>query len=327
MHRSGCADLPASAVGLVPALQSTQPELTGARRSESTPPAARPVNSSGAMSYHRPAHDCDNARAARRGGFFHSFRQRRSVDPGSGREPAAILTFVTPVPVHGRDEARVHGSTCRLDSPPRAARPRGGRRDQQAAPTSAQHQLERLFNVDGVEPQPGHGAFIADLAEVDPGFVDAASIEVLDGRNHGPSPVLVAVHAITDRRGETPTDPARAALALLTVGRGLDTDLWVLQTQMDRHFALMSLRRQLSALAPPAFGVLRTDIGRGRPPRRGRVQGRMREIGARMALGGDGPRVVRQLVAGGPQAGPLPRRPARLARAARALPVVSNAVG
>ena len=39
------------------------------------------------------------------------------------------------------------------------------------------------FNVDGFEPPTDHGAFIADRAEVDPGFFNAAGIELLHGRN------------------------------------------------------------------------------------------------------------------------------------------------
>ena len=39
------------------------------------------------------------------------------------------------------------------------------------------------FNVDGFEPPTDHGAFIADRAEVDHGFFEAAGIEILRGRN------------------------------------------------------------------------------------------------------------------------------------------------
>ena len=39
------------------------------------------------------------------------------------------------------------------------------------------------FNVAGFEPPTGHGAFIADRAEVDPGSFEAAGIEMLRGRN------------------------------------------------------------------------------------------------------------------------------------------------
>ena len=45
-------------------------------------------------------------------------------------------------------------------------------------------------------------------------------------------------------------DARLVALALLTAGRELDPDLWVLETKtMDRHLALMRLPQQLSAFA------------------------------------------------------------------------------
>ena len=100
----------------------------------------------------------------------------------------------------------------------------------------------------------------------------------------------------------TSTDPERTALALLTAGRGVDPDLWVLETKtMDRHLALMSLPQQLSAFVLSAFGVLAlalAAVGLYGVVSYSVAQ-RTREIGIRMALGADAPRVVRQLVAGG----------------------------
>ena len=39
------------------------------------------------------------------------------------------------------------------------------------------------FYVDGFEPPTDHSAFVADRAEVKPGFFEAAGIEILRGRN------------------------------------------------------------------------------------------------------------------------------------------------
>ena len=39
------------------------------------------------------------------------------------------------------------------------------------------------FNVDGFELPAGHGAFIADRVELEPGFFEAAVIEIVRGRN------------------------------------------------------------------------------------------------------------------------------------------------
>ena len=96
--------------------------------------------------------------------------------------------------------------------------------------------------------------------------------------------------------------PERTALALLTAGRDLDPDLRVLETKtMERHLALMRLPLQLSAFVLSAFGVLAlalAAVGLYGVVSYG-VARRTREIGIRKALGADGARVVRLLVAGG----------------------------
>ena len=100
----------------------------------------------------------------------------------------------------------------------------------------------------------------------------------------------------------TSLDPERTALALEAAGRELDPDLRVLETKtMDRHLALMRLPQQLSAFVLSAFGVLAlalAAVGLYGVVSYG-VARRTREIGIRQALGADGPRVVRLLVAGG----------------------------
>ena len=100
----------------------------------------------------------------------------------------------------------------------------------------------------------------------------------------------------------TSVDPERTALALLAAGRELDPDLRVLETKtMDRHLALMRLPQRLSAFVLSAFGVLAlalAAVGLYGVVSYG-VARRTREIGIRKALGADGARVVRLLVAGG----------------------------
>ena len=68
------------------------------------------------------------------------------------------------------------------------------------------------FNVEGFEPPTHHGVFIADRAEVDPLFFEAAAIEILLGRNFNDAdrpdtqPVVIISEAMarrfsTDRDG------------------------------------------------------------------------------------------------------------------------------
>ena len=99
--------------------------------------------------------------------FLRSFRQVQSVDPGFGREPAGVLTFLTPATRFSSDEARVY--TRRLLD-----------RFRELPGVEAVGAISRLhldplststsdFNVAGFEPPGDHGAFIADRTEVDPG--------------------------------------------------------------------------------------------------------------------------------------------------------------
>ena len=98
----------------------------------------------------------------------------------------------------------------------------------------------------------------------------------------------------------TSTDPERTALALQTAGREVEPDLRVFETKtMDRHLALMRLPQLLFAFVLSAFGVLALAAIGLYGVVSYTVSWRRREIGIRMALGADGTRVVRLLVAGG----------------------------
>ena len=348
-------------LGLVPALQSTRPDVAGALRSESAG-GGQPgkLRSRNALVVTQLTISLVLLVGA--GLFLRSFQRVQSVDPGFGREPSALMTFLAPATRFTPDEARVY--TRRLLDRFRAlpgVEAVGAISNLHLNPLS---QRSSDFNVDGFEPPTDHGAFMADRAEVEPGFFEAAGIEIVRGRNFDDadrpdtqSVVIVseamarrfwtdgdAVGRLVRRRddpswlvvgvasdakvrtlGESPRnmiylpysqrftpsltvvartsiDPERTALALLTASRELDPDLWVLETKtMDRHLALMRLPQQLSAFVLSAFGVLAlalAAVGLYGVVSYG-VARRTREIGIRKALGADGPRVVRLLVAGG----------------------------
>ena len=348
-------------LGLVPALQSTRPDVAGALRSESAG-GGQPGQLRWRNALVVTQLTISLVLLVGAGLFLRSFQQVQSVDPGFGREPTALMTFLTPATRFTPDEARVY--TRRLLDRFRAlpgVEAVGAISNLHLNPLSTS---SSDFNVDGFEPPTDHGAFMADRAEVEPGFFEAAGVEIVRGRNFDDAdrpdtqPVVVisetmarrfwtdgdAVGRLVRRRddpswlvvgvasdakvrtlGESPRnmiylpysqrftpsltvvartsiDPERTALALLTASRELDPDLWVLETKtMDRHLALMRLPQQLSAFVLSAFGVLAlalAAVGLYGVVSYG-VARRTREIGIRKALGADGPRVVRLLVAGG----------------------------
>ena len=349
-------------LGLVPVLQSTRPDVAGALRSENAgggqPGQLRWRN---ALVVTQLAISLVLLVGA--GLFLRSFQRVQSVDPGFGREPTALMTFLTPATRFAPDEARVY--TRRLLDRFRAlpgVEAVGAISNLHLNPLS---QRSSDFNVDGFEPPTDHGAFIADRAEVEPGFFETAGIAIVRGRNFNDAdrpdtrPVVIvseamarrfwtggdAVGQLVRRRGDAPpwlvvgvasdakvrqlgesprnmiylpysqrftpsltvvartsVDPERTAHALLTAGRELDPDLRVLDTKtMERHLALMRLPQQLSAFVLSAFGVLAlalAAVGLYGVVSYG-VARRTHEIGIRKALGADGPRVVRLIVAGG----------------------------
>ena len=94
-------------LGLLPALQGTRPDVAGALRSENAgggePGQLRWRN---ALVVAQVAISLVLLVGA--GLFLRSFQRAQSVDPGFGREPTALMTFMTPATRFAPDEARVY---------------------------------------------------------------------------------------------------------------------------------------------------------------------------------------------------------------------------
>ena len=189
-------------LGLVPALQSTRPDVSGALRSESAG-GGQPGQLRWRNALVVAQLTISLVLLVGAGLFLRSFQQVQSVDPGFGREPAAVLTFLTPATRFSPDEARVY--TRRLLD-----------RFRELPGVDAVGAISRLhldplststsdFNVGGFDPPTDHGAFIADRAHVDPGFFEAAGIEILRGRNFSDAdrpdtqPVVIVSEAMARR--------------------------------------------------------------------------------------------------------------------------------
>ena len=189
-------------LGLVPALQSTRPDVAGALRSENAggghPGQLRWRN---ALVVTQLAISLVLLVGA--GLFLRSFQRVQSVDPGFGREPTALMTFLAPATRFAPDEARVY--TRRLLDRFRAlpgVEAVGAISNLHLNPLS---QRTSDFNVDGFEPPTDHGAFIADRVEIEPGFFEAAGIEIVRGRNFNDAdrpdtrPVVIVSDAMARR--------------------------------------------------------------------------------------------------------------------------------
>ena len=189
-------------LGLVPALQSTRPDVAGALRGESAG-GGQPGQLRWRNALVVTQLTISLVLLVGAGLFLRSFQQVQSVDPGFGREPTAIMTFLMSATRFTPDAARVY--TRRLldrfrELPGVEAVGAISNLHLQPLNTSTSD-----FNVDGFEPQTEHGAFIADRAEVEPGFFEAAGIEILRGRNFNDAdrpdtqPVVIISEAMARR--------------------------------------------------------------------------------------------------------------------------------
>ena len=136
-------------LGLVPALQSTRPDVAGALRSENAG-GGQPGQLRWRNALVVTQLTISLVLLVGAGLFLRSFQRVQSVDPGFGREPTALMTFLAPATRFAPDEARVY--TRRLLDRFRAlpgVEAVGAISNLHLNPLS---QRSSDFNVDGFEP-------------------------------------------------------------------------------------------------------------------------------------------------------------------------------
>ncbi len=195
--------------GLAPALQSTRPDVAPTLKDESTG-GGRPRRFTLRNTLVAGQVAASLVLLVFAGLFLRSFQARDAVDPGFGREPTALLTFVVSSERYDQETGRlfVRQYLERLRRLPEVAA--AGMTGNIHLNTTSTNTTD--LNVDGVEPPEGRVGWAVDATEVEPGFFEAAGIPILRGRNFDdrdlPDGVQVAIvnEAFTERfwPGEDP---------------------------------------------------------------------------------------------------------------------------
>ena len=167
-------------IGLVPALQSTRPDVASTLKSE-TAGGGQPGQARWRNVLVVTQLTLSLILLVGAGLFLRSFQSIQAVDPGFGQEPTAILTVMAPTTRFTPEEGRLYMQRLldRFRQLPAVGHV-GVIDNLHLTLTSTQ---SMGFNVDGVEPPAEIDYFSADRAEVEPGFFAAAGIEILSGRN------------------------------------------------------------------------------------------------------------------------------------------------
>ena len=180
MFTLGISVVAGALLGLVPALQSTRPDVAVTLKSE-TAGGGQPGQLKWRSVLVVTQLTVSLLLLVGAGLFLRSAQEVQAVDPGFGRDPTAVMTFMVPTQRYTEDEGRRY--TERLLE-----------RFRQLPGVSAVGIIDRLhlnvvsnqsigFNVDGVEPPPDLQYFSANRAAVDPAFFAAAGIQIVRGRN------------------------------------------------------------------------------------------------------------------------------------------------
>jgi putative ABC transport system permease protein len=165
-------------LGIVPALQSTRPNLASAIKSE-TPGGGQAGRMRWRNSLVVTQLTVSLVILVGAGLFLRSLEQQGSVDPGFGQAPAATLQAEISPDTYSPDEGRVVTRALieRFAALPGVERVGLGH----TLPLQSGQQWIDL-SVDGHEPPEGQDVFHADYAVVDPGYFDAVGIRVVQGR-------------------------------------------------------------------------------------------------------------------------------------------------
>ncbi len=166
--------------GLAPALQSTRPDVAPTLKDESTG-GGRPRRFTLRNTLVAGQVAASLVLLVFAGLFLRSFQARNAVDPGFGREPTALLTFVVSSERYDEESGRVFVRQYleRLRRLPEVAS--AGLTGNIHLNTTSTNTMD--LNVDGVEPPQGRVGWAVDETEVEPGFFEAAGIPILRGRN------------------------------------------------------------------------------------------------------------------------------------------------
>ncbi|MCK5651876.1 MAG: FtsX-like permease family protein, partial [Gemmatimonadetes bacterium] len=168
------------AVGLVPALRATRPDIAPTLKDE-TSGGGQPKTIALSRLLVAGQVAVSVVLLVSAGLFLRSFDATKLLDPGFGQEPTAVLSFIIPRPQYSRQE----GQTL-VASFLNQARAVPGVTDAGIISNLHLNTLNRMLfdvNVEGVPPPPGRSAHSVDFTSVGPGFFAAAGIPLREGRN------------------------------------------------------------------------------------------------------------------------------------------------
>jgi predicted permease len=194
------------AFGLVPALHSTRPDVMEAIKAEGAlgAPGRRGrirLTPQGLLVVAEVS--VSLLLLVMTGLLLRSFRERRTVDPGFGRDPAAVVAFGLPADRYSAEKGRllVRRMEDRLTGIPGITAVGVGGNIHLNPLSTNTLDVEKQ----GLTPPEGERAFSIDVARVDAGFFDAMGIPILRGRTFGPpdvaggAPVAIINEAMAER--------------------------------------------------------------------------------------------------------------------------------